>query len=131
MTDGEFLRAFFRGWPSELHFGHYEHVRLAWLVIDRHGPEMAPDIVGDGIRRMAAAEGKAALYNETVTRFWVRLIAHVREAGGPLDTVDEAIALAPLLADKNTVLRHWSRKMLFGPEARERWVEPDLAPLPF
>lgn len=131
MTDDEFLRAFFRGWPSELHFGHYEHVRLAWLVIDRHGPDVAADIVGDGIRRMAAAQGKAALYNETITRFWVRLIAHVVEAKGPLGRVDEAIAAAPLLADKNTVLRHWSRTVLFGPEARAGWVEPDLRPLPF
>ena len=131
MTDDEFLRAFFRGWPDEERFGHHEHLRLAWLVIDRHGPELAADIVGDGIRRMAAAQGKAALYNETITRFWVRLIAHVREAKAPLGDVDEAIAAAPLLADKDIVLKHWSRTALFGPEARAAWVEPDLLPLPF
>lgn len=131
MTDDEFLRAFFRGWPADLHFGHHEHVRLAWLVIDRHGPAAAAEIVGQGIRRMAAAQGKAALYNETITRFWVLLIAHVRESAGPFGTFEEAIAAAPLLSDKNTVLRHWSRSMLFGPEARARWVEPDLRPLPF
>ena len=131
MTDDEFLRAFFGGWPSGLHFGHHEHLRLAWLVIDRHGPEPAADIVGQGIRRMAAAQGKAALYNETITRFWLRLLAHVCEASDGLDTIDEAIAAAPLLADKNTVLRHWSRTVLFGPEARAAWVEPDLRPLPF
>ena len=131
MTDDEFLRAFFRGWPDEERFGHHEHLRLAWLVIDRHGPEVAADIVGDGIRRMAAAQGKAALYNETITRFWVRLIAHVREAKAPLGDVDEAIAAAPLLADKDIVLKHWSRTALFGPEARAAWVEPDLLPLRF
>jgi hypothetical protein len=64
MTDDEFLRAFFRGWPDEIKFGHYEHVRLAWLVIDRHGPELAADIVGEGIRRMAIAQGKAALQRD-------------------------------------------------------------------
>ena len=131
MTDDEFLRAFFRGWPQDVRFGHYEHLRLAWLVIDRHGPEVAAEIVGDGIRRMATAQGKAALYNDTITRFWVRLIAHVRDARSPLGGIDGAIAAAPVLADKNTVLRHWSRTALFGPEARAGWVEPDLAPLPF
>ena len=131
MTDDEFLRAFFRGWPTESRFGHHEHLRLAWLVIERHGPEMAAEIVGDGIRRMATAQGKAALYNETITRFWVRLLAHVRDARAPLESVDDAIAAVPILGDKNTVLRHWSRTALFGPEARAGWVEPDLAPLSF
>jgi hypothetical protein len=131
VDDNDFLRAFFGGWPKEMKFGHYEHLRLAWLVLDRHGPELAAEIVGDGIRQMAAAQGKTALYNDTITRFWVRLIAHVREVKSPLAGVDEAIAAVPMLADKNIVLRHWSRTALFGPEGRVRWVEPDLRPLPF
>ena len=45
MTDDEFVRAFLQGWPSDVHFGHREHLRLAWLVIERHGPEMAVEIV--------------------------------------------------------------------------------------
>ena len=131
MDDNDFLRAFFGGWRREERFGHYEHLRLAWLVVERHGPEPAADIVGEGIRRMASAQGKAALYNDTITRFWIRLLAHVRDARAPLGNVDEAIAAVPMLADKNIVLRHWSRTALFGPDARARWVEPDLRPLPF
>ena len=131
MNDDDFLRAFLRGWPTEERFGHYEHLRLAWLVIDRHGPEPAAEIVGDGLRRMAAAQGKAVLYNETMTRFWIRLIAHVRDAKQPLSSIDYAIERAPFLTDKNLPLRHWSRTAMFGPEGRARWVEPDLAPLPF
>jgi hypothetical protein len=131
MNDGDFLRAFLRGWPSEERFGHYENLRLAWLVIDRHGPEPAAEIVGDGLRRMAAAQGKAALYNETMTRFWIRLIAHVRDAEQPLTSIDDAIEHAPFLTDKTLPLRHWSRTAMFGPEGRARWVEPDIARLPF
>ena len=131
MDDNDFLRAFFAGWPGRERFGHYQHLRLAWLVIERHGPELAAEIVGEGIRRMAAAQGKAALYNETITRFWVRLLAHVREEKGPAGGIDEAIAEVPMLADKNIVLLHWSRTALFGPDARAGWVEPDLRPLPF
>ena len=131
MNDDDFLRAFLRGWPTEERFGHYEHLRLAWLVIERHGPEPAAEIVGDGLRRMAAAQGKAVLYNETMTRFWIRLIAHVRDAKQPLSSIDDAIERAPFLTDKNLPLQHWSRTAMFGPEGRARWVEPDLAPLPF
>ena len=131
MNDDDFLRAFLRGWPTEERVGHYEHLRLAWLVIERHGPEPAAEIVGDGLRRMAAAQGKAVLYNETMTRFWIRLIAHVRDAKQPLSSIDDAIDRAPFLTDKNLPLRHWSRTAMFGPEGRARWFEPDLAPLPF
>jgi len=131
MDDDEFLRVFFQGWPPDQRFGHHEHLRLAWLVIDRHGPELAAEIVGDGIRGMAVAQGKAALYNETMTRFWVRLITHVRDAKGPLNGVDDAIEHAPFLMDKSLPQRHWSRTLMFGPEGRTGWVEPDLLPLPF
>lgn len=130
MTDDEFLRAFLGGWPDGQHFGHYEHLRFAWLVIDRHGPEVAEELVGDAIRRFAASHGRAALYNDTITRFWVRLLAHVREVKS-VAAIDDAIAGVPFLTDKNIVLRHWSRTTLYGPEARVRWVEPDLRALPF
>lgn len=128
MDDTEFLRTFLRGWPADVRFGHLEHLRIAWLVIDRHGPELAAELVGERLRAMAVAQGKAPLYNETMTRFWIRLIAHVREATG-VDTIDEAVERVPMLLDKNVPLRHWSRTAMFGPEARVSWVEPDLLPL--
>lgn len=131
MDDDAFLRTFLRGWPGEQRFGHYEHLRAAWLVIERHGPELAAEIVGDRLRQMAIAQGNAPLYNVTLTRFWIRLIAHVRDAKGPLNSIDKAIASAPFLLDKNLPMKHWTRTAMFGPEARIRWVEPDLLALSF
>jgi hypothetical protein len=128
MTDQEFLRAFLQGWPPGDRFGHHEHLRIAWLVIERHGPEMAAEIVGDRLRKMAISKGVAPLYNETMTRFWIRFIAHVRDATGAL-SVEEAIERVPVLLDKGLPMRHWSRTAMFGPEARVRWVDPDLMPL--
>ena len=130
MDDNEFLRAFLRGWPADQEFHHHDHLRIAWLIVDRHGPEVAAEIIGDRLKAMAVARGVAPLYNETMTRFWIRLIAHVREATGA-PTIDEAIKKAPMLLDKNLAQRHWSRTAMFGPEARVTWVEPDLVPLPF
>ena len=130
MDDDEFLRAFLKGWPAGEKFHHYDHLRIAWLVIDRHGPEVAAEIVGGRLKAMAIAQGVAPLYNETMTRFWIRLIAHVRDATGA-PNIDEAIQRVPMLADKNLAQRHWTRTLMFGPEARATWVEPDLVPLPF
>ena len=129
MNDDEFVRAFLKGWPNDQRFGHYDHLRIAWLVIDRHGPELAAEIVGEQLRKMATDQGQAVLYNETMTRFWIRFIAHVRGAFGPLTGIDEAIAKAPFLIDKNLPLKHWSRTVMFGPEACVKWVEPDVLPL--
>lgn len=128
MDDGQFLRAFLAGWPVRQPFHHYDHLRIAWLVIDRHGPELAVDVVGERLKAMAVARGVAPLYNETLTRFWIRLIAHVRDATGAA-TIDDAIAKVPVVLDKDLGLRHWSRTALFGPIARVTWVEPDLSPL--
>ena len=130
MDDDEFLRMFLRGWPVGERFGHYEHLRIAWLVIERHGPETAAEIVGQRLRGMAAAQGMTPLYNETMTRFWIRLIAHVRERYSS-PTIDDAVQKAPFLLDKSLPQKHWSRTAMFGPMARTQWVEPDLAPLPF
>jgi hypothetical protein len=130
MDDNEFLHAFLSGWPAGERFGHQDHLRIAWLVIERHGPEVAAGIVGERLKAMAVARGVAPLYNETMTRFWIRLIAHVRDATGAA-TIDQAIERVPMLLDKNLAQRHWSRRLMFGPEGRAAWVEPDLAPLPF
>ncbi len=51
MTDDEFLRAFLQGWPSGERFSHREHLRMAWLVIERHGPELAAEIPAMGCVR--------------------------------------------------------------------------------
>jgi hypothetical protein len=130
MDDTDFLRAFLGGWPTGLRFGHRDHLRIAWLVIERHGPVLAVEIVGSRLKGMAAARGVAPLYNETMTRFWIRLIAHVRDVTHAT-SIDEATEKVPMLLDKNLAQRHWTRTSMFGPEARERWIEPDLAPLPF
>lgn len=130
MTDDEFLHAFLHGWPDDMHFGHYQHLRAAWLAIDRHGAELAAEIVGNRLRSMAIAKGIAPLYNETMTRFWIRLIAHVRTVKS-VATIDEAVERVPMLLDKHLAQRHWSRTVMFGPVARVTWVEPDLEPLSF
>ena len=126
MTDVEFLDAFESGALSTAQFHHRDHLRLAWLQVDRLGLEGAAAAVSAGIRGFAAEHGLDRLYHETLTRFWVRIVAH---AAAP--TFEETLTQHPLLLDKGLPLRHWSREVLFGDAARAAWVEPDLAPLPF
>ena len=79
-----------------------------------------------GLEAGAAAHWLARLYHETLTRFWVRVVAHVAAP-----TFEAALARHALLLDQELPLRHWRLKPLIGDPARAGWVEPDLAPLPF
>lgn len=126
MTDQEFLHAFETGHLSPADFHHRDHLRLAWLQVGRLGVAGAADAVAAGIRRFAAAHGQHRLYHETLTRFWVRLVAHASEP-----TFEGTLERHPMLLSKELPLRHWSRESLFSDAARGAWLEPDLAPLPF
>lgn len=71
-------------------------------------------------------------YHETITLASLRGATAVRAAmpGAPLGEVLDAV-MAGALGDKHWPLSYWSEARLMSPEARTRWVEPDLAPLPW
>jgi hypothetical protein len=66
-----------------------------------------------------------------MTRFWVRLVAHAVSDRPEIASFEEFLAAYPLLLNKNTPLRHWSRDAMFGTDARMGWREPDVVALPF
>jgi len=125
MTDLEFLHAFESGRISPADFHHRDHLRLAWVQIGQLGAEGAAAAVASDIRRFAEEHGHHRLYHETLTRFWVRIVAHCAQP-----TFEETLARHPMLLSKELPLHHWNRDTLFSQEARAAWVEPDLLPLP-
>jgi hypothetical protein len=131
VTDDEFLRAFFSLDLPTSAFHHRDHLRLTWLVVRRHGAAAARDLVSAGIRRFAEAHGHGGRYHETLTAFWVRLVAHAAGDSADVKDFDAFLRAYPLLLDRHLPLRHWSRDVLFGAAARSAWREPDLVPLPF
>lgn len=130
MTDDEFLRAFADGTIANHEFRHRDHLRLAWLQVTRLGTEDAAEAVTQGIRRFAAAQGVPDKYHETMTQFWVRVVAYMATARPDLDEFDLFLEAFPQLLDKGLPLRHWERETLMSPAARAAWVEPDVLPMP-
>jgi len=131
LSDDEFLLAFFSSELANSDFHHRDHLRLAWLMVRRHGAEKAEAEVVVGIQKFASAHGHAGRYYDTMARFWVRLVAHVI-AGSPwIQDFDAFLAAHPMLLDAGLPFRHWRREAMFSPEARSAWRDPDLAPLPF
>ena len=111
-------------------FGHRDHVRVTWLLLARHGCDAGSDAFVGGLRRFAAAHGVGERYHETLTRFWLRLIAHAMHERPELADPDAFVDAFPLLLDKSLPERHWSPALLWSDDARRAFVEPDLLALP-
>ena len=131
MTDHEFLHAFDNGRLSPSEFHHRDHLRLAWLAVRRHNAGTAEQVVTQGIQRFAEHHSHGPAYHDTMTRFWVRLVAHAVSDHPEIVDFEDFLAAYPLLLDKNVPLRHWSTEAMFAPDARAAWREPDLVVLPF
>ncbi len=109
-------------------FDHRQHVKFAWTVLGE-SPASAASIIADEIKRFADvhAPGK---YHETITRFWVALVAHTKSVAAQDTDFDVHVARYPVLLDKSALGRHYSSAVLGSEAARSAFVAPDLLPLP-
>lgn len=113
---------------------HAAHLTVAlWHLLQYDWPE-AVARVRRGIKRYNAAHGVRTTptggYHETLTLFWLRAVRAFLEA--ERNEARSLVHLANELAethDKSLPLEHYTRELLFSPEARAHWVEPDLKPL--
>lgn len=116
---------------------HEAHFALAlWLL--RHRPEQTG---GEAMRALISGYNESlggvnsdtAGYHHTITLASMRAAAwHLELAleGAPLQAV-LAHLMASRQGDKNWLLDHWSRDILYSVAARRGWVEPDTCELPF
>ena len=111
-------------------FGHREHVHLTWLAVRRCGLPAAIGLVSEGIQRTARYAGAPQKYHATVSRAWVELVGHHALASGEADFAAFAEG-HPTLLDKRLLTRFYRPATLAAPQARNGWVEPDLAPFPW
>jgi len=127
LRDGAFLAAFEAGTLEP--FRHRDHIRMAWLYLERAPPEQAAQDIIAGIRRFALAKGATGLYHETLTRFWIHLVARQRTQRACPDSLS-FLEAHPWLLDKTLVERHYSPGSLASAAAKEGWLDPDRLPLP-
>jgi hypothetical protein len=128
-ADAAFLRAFDAGDVPGGEFGHREHLRLAWILIDRYGLDAAVPEIERRLRHLAEAHGMPEKYNRTMTLFWVRLVAHVA-ARTPAATSAEFLDAEGWLLNPGLARRHYSAELLSSRRARAAWVDPDLIAMP-
>ena len=113
---------------------HHAHLAVGLWYLMRHDEVEATRLIRQGIWHYNKACGVKTTatsgYHETVTLFYVRVIASFLAAAS-LDCTLAALAnsLVRACGDKNLPLRYYSRERLMSPEARAAWLEPDLRPL--
>ena len=153
MTDDEFLTKFEQRTLTRGQWTHAAHVRMAWLYVGRSGTyRHARGKARTGIQKLnqaflarqnapcgatrppepaaePAAEPKVVGFHETITTAFVRLVAARARPG---ETFAAFRKRNPDLFDRTlaALLAHYSRGLLFSEEAKTKFAQPDLAPLP-
>lgn len=100
-------------------FAHREHLRVAWTYLKLYGYDTALVRMRQGLRRFSAHHGKMG-YNETITVFWLRLLA---------SHLDDDAARVLRRYNKEELFRYFSRELVMSDRAKREWVEPDLRAL--
>jgi hypothetical protein len=137
MTDEQLLSAFeARTLPLE-QWTHRTHVRVAYLYLRAHGFDGALARLRLNIQafntRHAIPDSPTSGHNETTTHAFLHLIAATLTAYGrshPFEGSEGFCDTHPQLMTKHALRLFYSPQRRMHPEAKVRFVEPDLAPLP-
>jgi hypothetical protein len=126
-----FLRDFEACKVSPDSFDHSAHVRLAYIYLCKHSVEVSTERMKQALlaflAHLGAGPGK---YHETITRAWIMAVAHFMDKSAPCSSAAAFIAGSPQLLDSRIMLSHYSAGVLFSPQARESFVEPDVESIP-
>ncbi|BAU09713.1 hypothetical protein LEP3755_01880 [Leptolyngbya sp. NIES-3755] len=129
----ELVKAFENCTLARSYWTHPAHLTVAlWYLIDQ--PLTAPDQIRFGIQRYNQAHGiestSTSGYHETITRFWIHLIQNYLDR---INVHDSLLSLTNQLmndySDPIVLFEYYSRDLIFSPEARSRWIEPNLKSL--
>jgi len=129
VTEAEFVAAFEDTTLPETAFRHRDHVRLAWIYLREEPAPRALERFVSGLKRFAAAKGKAGLYHETITWAYLFLVNERMKRSGPTasPSFEEFAAANPdLLVWRPSVLENYYRsETLFSDLARRTFLWPD------
>jgi len=118
-----------RGTIDAERFGHEAHVYAAWLFVNEYGPDVAADRFAKALKRLTTSLGEPGKYHETITRFYMALIAERQGQRPDADWPAFKTANGDLFGRSGNVLsRYYSRERLASDEARRAFVLPDRLP---
>ena len=110
-------------------FTHARHLTVACWYLCTLSREEAMERMRRGLQAFIAHHGKQG-YHETITRFWMEILAGDMRRCPHDATVPERInAALQRYCNKDLLFSYYSRDRVMSDEARTRWIEPDLCPI--
>jgi hypothetical protein len=109
-------------------FHHAEHIAVAAWYLLANDEAAALALFRKSLISFAESLDAAENYHETITTFWIKVVAAFLATtnGDRLSRVNAAVAR---FDDKTLIDRHYSKELLDSPAARATWIEPDRLPL--
>ena len=131
LEDLQFRADFETGQLQPEAFDHRGHIRLAYVYLAEADPDTALTSLRNALRSFLRHQGiPASKYHETLTRAWILAVRHFMTVSPPAASADDFIDRNPGLLDSRIMMTHYSTDLLFSTEARARFVEPNLDPIP-
>jgi|ERR1700720_477721 len=127
MNDSEWMQAFESCTLPNGSFHHTDHVRMAFLYLQKYPPLEALGRFSSALARFATANGKPALYNETITWAFLLLIRERIARARSLQSWGEfSAANADLLRwDDNILKKYYRPETLTSELAKTVFLFPD------
>jgi hypothetical protein len=127
MDDLEWMQAFESCTLPAASFHHADHVKMAFLYLQKFSALEALGRFSAAITRFAVANGKPDLYNETVTWAFLLLIRErIGRAGSTLTWAEFSAANLDLLRwDDNILKKYYRPETLTSELAKRIFLFPD------
>lgn len=134
MTDDQLLTALESCTLRSEQWNHRAHVRVAYLYASQHPLELAVERMRNSIQAYNKSTNTPEAvdhgYHETITAAFMRLVFAANRRTGPHESSDAFCRRHPELLAKQALLPFYSRARIMTMNAKAKFVEPDLAPLP-
>jgi hypothetical protein len=129
MTDDEFVAKFEDCSLAGKPFHHADHVRMAFLYLNRFPALEALQRFSSALAKFATAQGRPDLYNETITWAFLLLIRERMARMGDNPTWDQfSTANGDLLNWKDNILKRYYREETLASDlAKRTFLFPDKA----
>jgi hypothetical protein len=125
-----FLEEFEAGSVPSSEWTHEAHIAMATVYLARYGDSVLPHTRA-ALRNHLLSRGRPiGLYHETLTIFWLAVIAEAMRAQQTL-RLHEIVCnnCAAFKSQSKLHERYYSFDVFNSTEAHERWMPPDLLPL--
>jgi hypothetical protein len=112
-------------------FNHRAHVRLAYVYLTDHDTIAAHRLMRRALLTFLQHHGvDVSKYHETMTQAWIMAVRHFMEISPGSESSETFMENNPTLLDSKVMMTHYSAEVLFSDEARAKFVEPNLSPIP-